>query len=80
MLSCLFNMGWLLLWHYLYIELSLVAMVLLLLSLIVIYRKTRFIADPTTGEKWLVKAAVQPLPRLDLGSHHCQCQRCAGEE
>ncbi|MEK3874979.1 tryptophan-rich sensory protein [Paenibacillus sp. FSL M7-0420] len=55
MLSCLFNMGWLLLWHYLYIELSLVAMVLLLLSLIVIYRKTRFIADPTTGEKWLVK-------------------------
>ncbi|MEK3899497.1 MULTISPECIES: tryptophan-rich sensory protein [unclassified Paenibacillus] len=55
MLSCIFNMGWLLLWHYLYIELSLVAMVLLLLSLIVIYRKTRFIADPTTGEKWLVK-------------------------
>ena len=55
MLSCIFNMGWLLLWHYLYIELSLVAMVLLLLSLIIIYRKTRFITDPTTGEKWLVK-------------------------
>ncbi|WNS41750.1 tryptophan-rich sensory protein [Paenibacillus sp. MMS20-IR301] len=54
-LSCLFNMGWLFLWHYLYIELSVAAMALLLLSLIVIYRRTRSIADPTTGEKWLVK-------------------------
>ncbi|QUL55482.1 tryptophan-rich sensory protein [Paenibacillus tritici] len=55
MLSCIFNMGWLLLWHYLYIELSLVVMLLLLISLIVIYRRTRSIADPTTGETWLVK-------------------------
>lgn len=55
MLSCVFNMSWLILWHYLHIELSLVAMVLLLLSLIIIYRRTRFIPNPTAGEKWLVK-------------------------
>lgn len=54
-LSCIFNMSWLFLWHYLYIELSLVAMVLMLISLIVIYRKTRRVTDPTPGEKWLVK-------------------------
>lgn len=48
-------MGWLFLWHYLYIELSLVAMVLMLITLIVIYRKTRSVTDPTTGEKWLIK-------------------------
>ncbi|OMF24570.1 tryptophan-rich sensory protein [Paenibacillus sp. FSL H8-0259] len=55
MLSCIFNMGWLFLWHYLYIELSLVVMVLMLVSLIVIYRRTRSIPDPTSGEKWLVR-------------------------
>ncbi|MEK5024567.1 tryptophan-rich sensory protein [Paenibacillus sp. FSL M7-1046] len=54
-LSCVFNMGWLFLWHYLYIELSLVAMVLMLITLIVIYRKTRSVTDPATGEKWLIK-------------------------
>lgn len=54
-LSCIFNMSWLFLWHYLYIELSLAAMILLLISIIVIYRKTRLITHPTSGEKWLVK-------------------------
>lgn len=54
-LSCIFNMSWLFLWHYLYIELSVAAMVLLLVALIVIYRRTRSIVDPTAGEKWLVK-------------------------
>jgi benzodiazapine receptor len=54
-LSCIFNMGWLFLWHYLYIELSLAVMVLMLISLIVIYRRTRSITDPTSGEKWLVR-------------------------
>jgi hypothetical protein len=54
-LSCIFNMSWLFLWQYLYIELSLVAMVLMLITLIVIYRKTRLIANPTPGENWLVK-------------------------
>lgn len=53
-LSCIFNMSWLILWHYLYIELSLVAMLLLLVSLIMIYRHTR-ISEPTKGEQWLVK-------------------------
>jgi hypothetical protein len=54
-LSCIFNMGWLFLWHYLYIELSLAAMVLMLVSLIVIYRKTRRIDYPTPGEQWLIR-------------------------
>lgn len=54
-LSCIFNMSWLFLWHYLYIELSLAAMVLMLITLIVIYRKSRLITNPTSGEKWLIK-------------------------
>lgn len=54
-LSCIFNMAWLFLWHYLYLELSLASMILLLFTLIVIYRITRRITDPTTGESWLVK-------------------------
>ncbi|KUP24516.1 tryptophan-rich sensory protein [Paenibacillus sp. DMB5] len=54
-LTCIFNMSWLILWHYLYIELSLAAMVLLLISLIVVYRKTRRIDRPTTGERWLIR-------------------------
>ncbi|UQZ34648.1 hypothetical protein C2I18_14615 [Paenibacillus sp. PK3_47] len=54
-LSCVFNMSWLFLWHYLYIELSVAAMGLLLISLIVIYRKTRNINNPSLGEKLLVK-------------------------
>ena len=53
--SCICNMGWLILWHYLYIELSLAAMVLLLVSLIMIYRKTRNLDSPTSGQQWLVK-------------------------
>jgi translocator protein len=54
-LSCVFNMSWLFLWQYLYIELSLIAMVLMLISIIVIYQRTRQIANPTSGEKWLIK-------------------------
>ena len=54
-LSCVFNMAWLFLWHYLYLELSLAAMVLMLFTLIVIYRSTRRITEPTTGERWLIK-------------------------
>ncbi|KGE19562.1 tryptophan-rich sensory protein [Paenibacillus wynnii] len=54
-LSCIANMGWLILWHYLYIELSLAAMVFLLATLIVIYRKTRNIDKPTSGQRWFVK-------------------------
>ncbi|GAB6992074.1 TspO/MBR family protein [Paenibacillus pini] len=54
-ISCLLNVGWLLLWQYLYIELSVVVMALLLISLIVLYLKTRRIHYPTLGEMWLVK-------------------------
>ncbi|GIO56339.1 hypothetical protein BK138_21620 [Paenibacillus rhizosphaerae] len=54
-ISCVLNIAWLLLWQYEYIELSLVAMVLLLLSLFVIYRRTRSIYYPTSGEMWLIK-------------------------
>ncbi|MCL6603345.1 MAG: tryptophan-rich sensory protein [Paenibacillus sp.] len=54
-LSCICNMGWLILWHYLYIELSLLAMVLLLITLIIMYRRTRNIDNPTSGQRWLVK-------------------------
>jgi translocator protein len=53
--SCAANMTWLLLWHYLQIELSVAAMVLLLVSLIAIYRKTAGLVSPTPGEGWLVK-------------------------
>lgn len=54
-LSCVFNMTWLFLWHYLYIEWSVIAMLFLVISVGIIYRKTRRIASPTTGEKLLVK-------------------------
>ncbi|WP_327204860.1 hypothetical protein [Paenibacillus sp. DMB20] len=54
-LSCIFNMAWLFLWHYLYIEWSVGAMLLLLLSLGIIYRKTRAVHYPTAGETWLLK-------------------------
>lgn len=54
-LSCVFNIAWLLLWHYLIIEWSVLAMLLLLLTLWIIYRRTRRIEYPSAGEVWLVK-------------------------
>lgn len=54
-LSCIFNISWLFLWHYLYIEWSVGVMLLLVLSLGIIYRKTRSIHYPTTGEMLFVK-------------------------
>lgn len=53
-LSCIGNMAWLLLWHTQRIELSLAAMLFLLLSLIWIYTVVMAIPSPTTGERWLV--------------------------
>ncbi|OMF65581.1 hypothetical protein [Paenibacillus glucanolyticus] len=50
-LSCVFNMAWLVLWHYLYIEWSVIVMLLLLLTLWVLYVRTHSISYPTTGEK-----------------------------
>lgn len=53
--SCLLNMGWLLLWHYEYLVLSFIAMVLLLISLAGLYRLTRTIERPTLGETWFLR-------------------------
>jgi benzodiazapine receptor len=54
-ISCVINISWLLLWQYLYIELSVVAMIFLLLTLIVLYRRSSRIPFPTTLEYWFVK-------------------------
>ncbi|OBR65496.1 hypothetical protein A7K91_10605 [Paenibacillus oryzae] len=54
-ISCVGNMAWLLLWHFQQIELSLAAMLLLLVSLIFIYSTVMHILSPTVGERWLVR-------------------------
>lgn len=54
-LSCIFNMSWLILWHYLYIELSLAAMLCLLVTLAVIYRNIVIAPALTTGQRWLIR-------------------------
>ncbi|RCX13590.1 TspO/MBR related protein [Fontibacillus phaseoli] len=54
-LSCLFNMGWLVLWHYEYLILSFIAMVLLLITVAATYRLTRKIEHPTRGETWFLR-------------------------
>ncbi|MCE5168560.1 tryptophan-rich sensory protein [Paenibacillus profundus] len=55
--SCLFNIGWILLWHYLYTQVwvSLIAMIGLLTSLILIYNNLRKAGTFTTVERWLVR-------------------------
>ncbi len=55
LLSCLANIGWLFTWHYEILSLNIVFMLVLLGSLIGIYRQLR--ADdmqPGAGERWLV--------------------------
>jgi translocator protein len=55
LISCLANIGWLFTWHYEILNLNIVLMLVLLGSLIGIYRQLR--ADgtqPSTGEHWLV--------------------------
>ncbi|MEC0091537.1 tryptophan-rich sensory protein [Paenibacillus macquariensis] len=54
-ISCIFNMVWLFLWQYLYIELSVIAMLFLLISLMILYTRTRRISYPTQGEFWFIK-------------------------
>ncbi|WP_410770922.1 TspO/MBR family protein [Fontibacillus sp. BL9] len=54
-LSCLFNMSWLVLWHYQYLILSFIAMVLLLITVAASYRLTRKIEHPTLGETWFLR-------------------------
>ncbi|MBF7096404.1 tryptophan-rich sensory protein [Alkalibacter mobilis] len=48
LISCVLNAAWLVLWHYLYVEYSLVVMILLLLVLLLIYDKihSNIFADP----------------------------------
>ncbi|ASR49268.1 hypothetical protein B4V02_22465 [Paenibacillus kribbensis] len=53
-LSCLFNIIWILLWQYIYVELCVIVMILYLLSLSVVYVRTRT-PQPTRGEMWFVK-------------------------
>jgi translocator protein len=55
LISCLANIGWLFTWHYEILSLNIVLMLVLLGSLIGIYRLLR--ADsthPSNGERWLV--------------------------
>lgn len=54
-MSCLFNMAWLILWHYLYIEASLLAIIGLLAMLLIIYRHVAKLRTPTLGQRWLVQ-------------------------
>jgi benzodiazapine receptor len=55
-LSCLANVAWLFLWHYEIFPLTLVAMVVLLLSLIGIYLRLGIGRTPVpAAEKWLVR-------------------------
>ncbi|MFC4102325.1 tryptophan-rich sensory protein [Paenibacillus xanthanilyticus] len=55
-LSCAFNIGWILVWHYEYVYASVAVMLALLLSLIALYVKTHTATDrPTVGESLLVQ-------------------------
>jgi hypothetical protein len=55
-LSCVANIAWLFLWHYEFFELTLVAMVALLLLLIAIYLRLGIGRSPVSNaEKWLVR-------------------------
>jgi len=55
-LSSLLNAAWLVTWHWLYIELSVLVMALLLISLIVVYLRLRPRGiDPTPAERWAVR-------------------------
>ncbi|WP_195574513.1 tryptophan-rich sensory protein [Paenibacillus sp. 1001270B_150601_E10] len=59
--SCLFNMLWIVLWHYLYSQvwLSLLAMAGLLLSLSLIYKRVAAISRPTTSDKLCLQLPFQ---------------------
>jgi hypothetical protein len=56
-LSCLFNAGWLLAWHYEYVTASVFVMLALLLSLIAIYTRVRSTgaAFVSMADRWLVR-------------------------
>ncbi|ELR70947.1 Hypothetical protein C900_03230 [Fulvivirga imtechensis AK7] len=52
--TCLLNCSWILAWHYLFIEGSVVVMMLLLFALCVIYVKLHKSPPDSRREKWLV--------------------------
>ena len=55
LLSCLANIGWIFTWHYEILSLNIVLMLVLLGSLIAIYRQLRADgAQVSSGERWLV--------------------------
>ncbi|WP_411344928.1 tryptophan-rich sensory protein [Paenibacillus sp. WLX1005] len=54
-LNSLCNMGWLMLWHTLQLEIAVLVILLLLVTLIVPYVQIRRIVRPTMGQIWLVK-------------------------
>ncbi|WP_337102924.1 tryptophan-rich sensory protein [Paenibacillus sp. YIM B09110] len=57
-LSCIFNVGWLLAWHYEYVNSSVFIMLALLLSLIAIYLRINSSivrTAATTSDRWLVR-------------------------
>lgn len=53
--SCALNIAWIFAFQNLQIGLSLLIMVMLLLSLIALYLRTRAITIPTTAEMWFIK-------------------------
>ena len=56
LLTCLFNMAWIVAWHYLQIELSVVIMLLFLSTLIQLFLKSKTMAhDLTTTQKFILQ-------------------------
>jgi len=56
LLTCLFNMAWILAWHYLQIELSVVIMLLFLITLIQLFLKTStMVHDLTLAQKFILQ-------------------------
>ena len=56
LLTCLFNMAWIVVWHYLQIELSVLIMLLFLSTLIQLFLKSKTMAhDLTTTQKFILQ-------------------------
>jgi len=56
LLTCVFNMSWIVAWHYLQIELSVVIMLLFLITLIQLFLKSNTMAGAlTTTQKFILK-------------------------
>lgn len=72
--SCILNGLWILTWHYLQIELSMLIIVLLLLNLIVIYHRLNHLPGrPRHLEKNICKRVLQYLFSLGKCRNHCKC-------